>query len=502
MPTFKIQVLPWQAAFLQNKDRWFGVLGGLGAGKTFIASAWFIDRVMQFPRGKHCIAGRDRKQLIRGTVQTFHQELRNRGIRFDFARNDGTTTIKETGCRIELLPAENYPSFRSLEADTIWADEISEWGPSGEKAFVEFLAPRVRPSPQGSAAYAERLQPQGRFSTNPPINTGHWLYDLLVNKHFCDYVHASTRDNHLLITKDPGYIDQLERSFSADLWPILIDGGWGNATKGNVYKAFDRRLHNDLVIPGGLPTLEFHETQLSGPQRGRPNPIMWMLDFNVGLMCSVVAQLHTQDVVIDTQRFQDPFQPVAKLKTYKKVAVDEFQEKIIYVIGEIRLEDAGAPDVAEAFISAYGEQARLVGVRLYGDPAGGSRAQTMSAKSSARSPWAIILKELHANGIKTSFRVPNQAPAILDRVNSVNLQLNTKGAVGVIANRDAAPHLCIDFESVKWREVSKDGEGLLNEIDKSNGNLTHLSDAFGYGIHIERLLQLGFKPKFKSPMMP
>ena len=493
MPTHTIRVLDWQADFLRSDDQYAGVLGGLGAGKTFIASAWFVDRIMQFPRGKHCIAGRDRKQLIRGTVQSFHQELRNRNIKFSFARNDGTTTIKETECRIELLPAENYLSFRSLEADTIWADEIADWGISGEKAFVEYLAPRVRPSPEGLATYGKALTPMLRFSTNPPLSTGHWLYDLLTVKGFCRYWNASTRHNHMLIENDPTYIERLERSFSKDLWPILIDGNFGNATKGTVFKFFDRRLHN-AAPPDGLPPLAWDPDG---------EPLMWALDFNVGLMCSTISQVHTQKVVIDkTELISAPFRPVSEIKQFRKVAVDGYQEKVIYVLGELRLADCGTPDVVEAFLATWGEMAKKNGVAIYGDPSGGARAQALSSRSAARSNWAIILKGLHEAGIKTSFRVMDRAPAILDRINATNLTFQTKEDVGVIIDRDRAPHLCIDFESVRWREVSKEGAGLLNEVDKSNGNLTHLSEAFGYMAYVERALQRGAKPKFKSPMLP
>jgi hypothetical protein len=493
MPSHVIKVLPWQGDFMRSTEQYAGVLGGLGAGKTFIAAAWFVDRIMSFPRGKHCIAGRDRKQLIRGTVQSFHQELRNRNIAFTFARNDGTTTIRETMCRIELLPAENYLSFRSLEADTIWADEIADWGVSGEKAFVEYLAPRVRPSPEGSATYGSALVPMLRFSTNPPLSTGHWLYDLLTVKGFCAYWNASARDNHMLLEKDPTYVERLERSFSEDLWPILIDGKFGNATKGTVFKFFDRRIHN-VVPPEGMPALAWD-----------PNgePLMWALDFNVGLMCSVVAQMHTQNIVVDRQQLVSaPSRPVQEIRQFRKVAVSGYQEKVIYVLGELRLPDSGAPDVVDAFVEQFGDMAMKNGVAIYGDPSGGARSQALSSKSAARSNWAIILKGLHDAGIKTSFRVMDQAPAILDRVNATNLTLKTKGDVGTIIDRDKAQHLCIDFESVKWREVSKEGAGLLNEVDKSNGNLTHLSEAFGYMAYVEQRLQRGAKIKFKSSMQP
>lgn len=57
----------------------------------------------------------------------------------------------------------------------------------------------------------------------------------------------------MLLSADPTYVERLERSFSQDLWPILIYGQFGNATKGTVYKFFDGKQPTRSVKYDSLP---------------------------------------------------------------------------------------------------------------------------------------------------------------------------------------------------------------------------------------------------------
>lgn len=475
MGTQTIELLPIQAEFQQCDDPFCGLVGGFASGKTHSASHKFTDRWMRYPRGNHCIAGKDLPQLKRGTLITLKETLESRGISFKYNKTSGEITIRETGSSLILLSAENYMSWRALEADTIWADEISTWGPSAPEAFLEFLVPRRRLSPQGQKY--DNLHAQLFFTTNPPTSRADWLYDLLVRQGFCKYWNMSTYDNYLLRDAEV-YISSLKRAYSPDMWPILLGGQFGDATQGLVYKPFSRGLHDWRLAaaewPAGLPPLVVKPTE----------PLCWALDFNVGLMCSVVSQPHTQRMVVDKTRVHEMYLPVVEMEAVQKRPVTTHQRVIWYILQEIRLPDAGTPDVLEAFLRQHGEHAKKTGVRLYGDASGGARAQVISAQSAARSNWQIIMDGLTRAGIPWEFRVPRANPSVMDRINATKAQLMSGEGIGMIIDGAHAEYLIQDYESVKFREGS-------NDIDKENPILTHLSDAIGYQIWLERELERG-----------
>ena len=479
--THHVPVLGWQGTFMSNQDRVYGVIGGLGSGKTAICACWFVDRAMEWPRGKHCFAGRDTPQLKRGTIPSILAEFTKRGIDVIHNRSDNTIYIPSTGCRLYPLTAENYTSFRALEADSIYADEIADYGPDSD-AFVKYLVPRLRPSPEGKAAGYTELKPQLRFSTNPPETIAHWLYELLVELKFCDYLQVSVRDNVFLLEADPNYLPMLLRSMSEDEAHVLVDGQWGYAVKGRVYKAFDRRVH--LTPPPGMPPLEYNDDL----------PLQWTLDFNVMYMASTISQTFVAPYSIDRGGMQ--YQRVSgatieEMRAFRKWLVPEVQESVNYVLDEIVLKDAGAEDVADEFIRRFGErckryQSKYKGASLliYGDPAGGARSQQMSSQSANRSAWGIILEKLRNAGIRFEARIRMKSPSVGDRVGAMNASMRAADRrIGRFFHRRCE-------ETIKDVEMVKYVEGT-NELDKKTDlNRTHITDALGYQTEVERCITL------------
>jgi hypothetical protein len=463
-----------------------GLIGGFGAGKTNIAAKWFVDRMQMYPKGTHAIANKDLPQYKRGTIRSLMDVLNDRQVPFSYNQSDGFLRLRKNGAKIEPLSAENYLGWRALEADTIWADEVSSWGPSSEIAFKEYLLPRSRLSPEGNR-YRDRgipIEAQLRFTTNPPTDTAHWLYDLLVRKNFCKYWHMSTYDNYLMKDQDK-YIINIKRAFSEDMWPIILGGQWGNATLGAVYKGFNHKIHSvyerEVAIPSTLP-----------PFRYDPNaPIEWALDFNVGYMCSVIFQFHMQKFQFVENDVPELFKPLARMERKRLLSTPGHQFRMMYVLDEIRLPDAGTPDVMVHFLRHWGERAKQHGVIIYGDASGGARSQTISAQSAARSNWAIILQTLRDYGIPYDFRVPRENPSVMDRINSTKLQFNSIDGVGMFIDTEKCPYLLQDYMAVKYKPG-------LNEIEKENPTLTHLSDALGYAIWIERQRHEGQQVVYRS----
>ncbi len=486
----EIRCLDWQADAHEWNDLMAGVVGGLGAGKTKWAADWFIDRCKMYPRANNCIAGIDLPQLKRGTLMSLRGALEERNEPYSYNRSEGTITLKKYNSTVIPLTAENYQSWRSLEADTIWADELADWGPQGEEAFLKYLLPRRRLSPVGKK-YAEKdptMRALLRFTTNPPLSTTHWVYEWLVTRRGCRFINVSTRENYLMPYHED-YVKGLEATFSPDLWSILIDGNFGNAMMGAVYKGFSRPLHCPDYdrIPAALPRM--------GLTPGLP--IVWTLDFNVAYMCSVIAQVHTQRMVPDGAAPLSskvvPFATSPKVKP----ELDDYQRRVFYAIDEIVIPDAGVPDVINEFLKRYGKVAREVGVYLYGDSAGGARSQSIDSAQAARSNWELIIEALTAAKIPIQWRVLSHNPSVMDRVNAVKARLRTGAGVGMLMDVNKCPILARDFETVKWREGT-------NDIDKRDAvkgvNVTHISDAWGYFAYVENALERQLPLNFLSFM--
>jgi hypothetical protein len=395
-------------------------------------------------------------------------------VEYSYNQSTGEITLSN-GCRIKILSAQNYLGFRALEADTIWCDEIADWGPSADIAFTRYLAPRLRYSPNGKQYAKYGMKPQLRITTNPSA-IGSWLYELIVERGYCKCWNVSLRENYLMPELE-NYIDRQERSMSPDLWPYLIDGNWGSTTVGTVYKGFSRNICC-VEPPAPLPPLAIDPNK----------PLLWSLDFNVGLMCSVVGQMHQQQRIVKAGANYAPhlqqlpgMSKVHHLQDSTTLLAPDYQHALLYILKEFRLANAGAPDVADAFIKEFGALAKRTGVILYGDASGGARSQSMSSTSAARSNWAIIVQALQREGIRVEFRVQTQNPSVMDRVNEVKAQIFTKDGKGLFIDAKQAPYLVTDLEAVRWKEGT-------NDIDKEDDKMTHLSDALGYLIWVERTL--------------
>lgn len=134
---------------------------------------------------------------------------------------------------------------------------------------------------------------------------------------------------------------------------------------------------------------------------------------------------------------------------------------IDYVIDEIIVKNSNTEKAAKMFIDKYpGKQ-----VYIYGDYSG-----TFRHTSSMTTDYDIlraIIKPL-------DIRVKNNPP-VIDRINAVNSRLcNAKGERRLFVNAECKT-VIKDFEQVVYKEGKR-------EIDKSNLDLTHISDAIGYYI--------------------
>jgi ribosomal protein S17E len=187
-----------------------------------------------------------------------------------------------------------------------------------------------------------------------------------------------------------------------------------NLGVGRAYYAFDR-VHNvkNFVI---------------NPQR----ELCWSLDFNMNPLCSVLAQVFENGVI---------------------------------VLEEIILLDSNTLAACEEFLSRTEKwfTGMPLSVRVYGDSTGEQRRT-----SASRTDWQIV-KEFfgrYRDRFSPTFRLPSANPLVKDRVNCVNAKLRNHAGQRRLQVHSNCKQLIKDFEQVCWK-TDPHGNSLV-ELDKSD----------------------------------
>lgn len=475
----KLRMLPKQLAFAACKAKWAGARGGVGSGKTIGVVYYVLNRLRDYPKHSCFVVGADFEQLRRGFFESTRNVLEGLHMEDgrDFRYRESPSPMllflrgRSKGARIRALSAEQAERIRSVEIQTLICEEPPTWKAGGGETVFSVLGGRLRHSQRTATLYPE-MQPQGRMTFNPPA-VGTWIHNLVQNVWPAlgfPCWKMSVRENTIM-TDLEGFIGNVKMSTPEDRWPVEIDGEWAT-TGGGVYRYFDASIHGGPP-PAGLPPKVLD----------RSKPLLWCLDFNVGWMASVVAQAHIQTLkslgwIHDGQR--PPYESIGS-------SVADWQRRIFYVLDELFLPDCGTEDVVAEFIRRHGDHARYAGVVLYGDASGGGRSQQLSSTASARSNWEILVQRLRAAGINVTMRVQSQNPAPLDRINAMNLQFRQPSGYGVLVDTIACPELVLDWFQVRFKPGTNDiDKGDTSEAGKKR---THLSDAVGYMIWVERQLE-------------
>jgi hypothetical protein len=141
-----------------------------------------------------------------------------------------------------------------------------------------------------------------------------------------------------------------------------------------------------------------------------------------------------------------------------------------FIIEELVRRNTNTEEMAKLVGDLYGYDRNFM---FYGDYSG-----TFRSTKSPSTDYDIIRSILP----NSEFRIkPN--PSVVDRVNSVNSRLcNAKGERRLFINVNKCPELTKDLEQVIWKEGKR-------EIDKTNIERTHSSDALGYYIDYEYSLK-------------
>jgi PBSX family phage terminase large subunit len=145
-------------------------------------------------------------------------------------------------------------------------------------------------------------------------------------------------------------------------------------------------------------------------------------------------------------------------------AVIQHYQGIDYVIDEIIGINTNTEDQTRTLLNKY---PNALAITIYGDYSGNQRHT-----SSRTTDYEIIRSIIPSAEIRVK---PN--PPVNERINAVNARLrNSQGDIRLfIDNR--CKRLISDFERVSYKTGSRD-------LDKSNTELTHISDAIGYYIEM------------------
>jgi len=449
-----IELLPSQMEMRSFTTEWAAARGGKGSGKTVGLCYWMLERLEMYPEAAHFVVGADFEQLRRGFFPSFIDVLTDihweAGVDFRYRESPSPMIILKSGARLRALGAIQAVRIESVEFQTLLLEEPQTWK-NGEDVFG-ILNTRLRHSIRSAKEYGLDLLLQGRMSFNPPA-VGSWLYEIIEKRwpakgYACQRV--SVRDNYLLLDRE-GYVRRLETALPPNRWPSQIDGHW-STTGGGVFREFQRDIHGNP--PAGIP-------------RGieRTKPLLWSLDFNVGHMRSVIAQVYTQRVFADGFDIRPDRGPIQKYRFDSP----GWTRRILRFIGEIAIDDTGTQQVVAAFAERFGDVAKRTGVVLYGDSTGGSRSQIDGLTSN----WSTIIDGLTCAGIPFSYDViRNGAP--LNRIVKMDATFRSGAGLGCTVDIDACPELLFDIENVQWNKQGTD-------FDKSaNPRLTHAADAAGY----------------------
>ena len=396
--------LPSQKRFHECTARFKGYSGSIGSGKSQ-AMCHEAVRLSYLNPGRMGLIGAPTYPMLRdATLTSFLEILGQNEIPYEFNKAEFLLTFPETRARIVFRSLDDFERLRGTNLAWFGVDELTY---TAEEAWLR-LEGRLR-DPR-----AKRLCGFGVWTPK-----GHdWVYRKFIKDgpEAYEVIVARPFENHHLLDKVPDFYERLRSSYDERFFRQEVLGEYINTKGGLVYREFDRDRH------------------VSEVERDPQAALFWALDFNVNPMCSVVAQICGEDVL---------------------------------VLDEIVIDRATTREACEEFSMRFGQH--RAGLRVYGDASG------QSMKTSGSSDYEIIRQFFRSTAFKNvRYAVPGKNPFVRDRVELVNAKL--RNAYGEVHLRISprCKELIRDFEEVTYKADT-------TLVDKERDpRRTHLSDALGY----------------------
>jgi hypothetical protein len=390
--------LPSQKRFHESGARFKGFSGPIGSGKSQALCQEAIKLSYLNP-GRTGLIGAPTYPMLRdATVASLLEALVKNGIPHEVNRAENFLVMRETRSRILFRAVEEFERLRGSNLAWFGLDELTY---TSEEAWLR-LEGRLRDPKAARLCGFAVWTPKGYD----------WVYERFVAERVDGYevVAAKAFENRHLLERVPDYYERLKSSYDTRFYQQEVLGEYLHLHAGRVYYAFER------------------EKNVAEVKVDRNRALLWALDFNVDPMCSVVAQVGTEGVVV--------LDEIVLSRSTTQQACEEFQN---------RFPEHGA------------------GLTVYAD-ASGAHMQTTGTSDVA------VLKKFFRSGEYgvVDFKVPRSNPAVRDRVMVVNVAFH---GMKIDAR---CKELIKDLEQVAYKESTQ-------VIDKDRDpRRTHLSDALGY----------------------
>ena len=424
LPSNPVNLSIPQARVFRNPARFRVLVAGRRFGKTYLSIPELIQKVYKKPKSLAWYLA----PTYRQAKQIAWVELKDKARPYLVGKPNETDLSVQLigGGMIALRGTEHYDSLRGPGLDFAVFDEYADMDP---RVWTEVIRPMLSDR-QGAALW---------IGTPKGMNHFHDLYQSAKAMPGWASFSFTTLDGARVTPQEIelARLDLDERTFRQE-YAASFENFAGRA-----YFAFTRE--NNLKQGYYVPRLQ----------------LCWSLDFNVNPMCSAICQIE------DT--------------TSREQAMMGRRSAIVHVLDEIILPNSNTLEACEAFalrMQPWISRQGPVSLRLYGDAAGGARS------TAGESDYQIIREFFRAHPeFRVSYKVPNSNPAVRDRINAMNSRLcNAAGVVGLLVD-PKCKRLIKDFEQVTWK--SDAGGNMTGNIDKSNKELTHISDAIGYLVETE-----------------
>jgi hypothetical protein len=416
--------LPSQKAFHDSPARFKGFSGPIGSGKSQALCQEAL-RLSNLNKGRLGLIGAPTYPMLRDATQAaLFDILDSSCLPYEYKKAENVLLLKSNGSRILFRPVDDFERLRGTNLAWFGLDELTY---TREAAWLR-LEGRLRDPKAKELCGFGAWTPKGYD----------WVYQKFIADPVAGYaaIVAKPFENCHLLDKVPDFYERLRQSYDETFYQQEALGQYLSLQGGLVYAAFSRRDH------------------VQGLQAKANRPLLWALDFNVDPMCSVVAQLEGDRVL---------------------------------VLDEIVIRHASTQEACAEFEKRFPKHEG--GVVIYGDASGNSQ-QTGGA-----SDYQIVREYFRAHyGSRVMYKVPKANPSVRDRVMLTNAKLRTaSGDIRLLVDLKCK-ELIKDFEQVGYKADS-------NAIDKEKDRRrTHLSDALGYllwqecreqpaiGEHTERLI--------------
>jgi hypothetical protein len=391
------------------------------------------------------------------SLKTMFELIDEHRIPFHFVKSEYRIHLTECDSHILCRSVENFDRLRGTNLAWFALDETSY---CPEMAWLQLEA-RLRDPLAKEKAGCGAWTPKGHD----------WIYRKFVKQERPNpqyqAVLANPRENTYI---DASFYDGLLASYSPNFARQEVLGEYLNVFTGRAYQDFQSEPEGNIWRVGDRAKENWDGFRPCVYERTRP--LLWSLDFNISPATSVIAQTVSQT-------------PGYHLGP-NEIGGRHAQ---LNVLDEIFIHNIRTEQHVEAFHAKVLPQLKRGGklrVIVYGD-ASGERRQSSASKSDY-----AILREFfvrHNHEFDVSFRVPQQNPLVVDRVNSVNALCKSHSGNRRLAVHQRCKELIRDLEEVSW---AQDSSGNLQAaLSTKQPDRNHVSDALGYLVHYE----MGIRPK-------